>query len=137
MDSVTVVRGRGFGPVRRQQITPVVESLARQVDLALVCQRLKLSNFFMHAPHTGRICFHVGHSPELQELPVPFRRSRLRLTYSVEAGTRGQEYWQTVELMGPFFRQTLDAVGGERPHSRISSIAWRWICPNCEEPTNL
>ncbi len=113
------------------------DRIARQIDLALVCQRLKLSNFFMHAPHVGRLRFHLGHEQELKSLPREFRHARLLLHYSVDVQRHRDSYRQIVTLEGPSLQQTLEARGEKRPHSKIGGYAWCWICPACEEPTNL
>jgi hypothetical protein len=122
---------------QRSRITPDHEKVARQIDLALVCQRFKFANFFMHSNHAGRIRFLIGHSKELQQLPGAFRRTRLTLTYRVETSKAGSEYRQSVELAGPFFSQTIEAVGRERRHSRSFGILWQWICPKCEDRTDV
>lgn len=113
------------------------ESLVRRIDLALVCQRFKVSNFFMHAPHSGRLRFHLGHQRELQSIPARFRHVRLLLHYSVEVFRRGELHHQCVTLNGPFFQQTIEASGARRPNSKIGNLAWRWICPECGDATNL
>lgn len=128
---------RGLGPVSSPRMLPDDERIARQIDLALVSQRLKISNFFMHAAHSGRIRFHLGHEQTLQQLPRAFRHMRLVLHYSVEVGRSGAIHQQFVTLNGPFFQQTLEAAGNKRPNSKIGTINWRWVCPKCGDPTNL
>ncbi len=130
-------RKRGSGAGLHVPTVSFGERLIQTIDLSLDCHWLKFRNFFAYVPHSGRLSFQVGRNAELQKLPKSFRRERLALAYRVEVSSHRGQHFQHVTLTGHYFQQALEAVGTPRPHSRLESIGWRWVCSKCGEPAAI